>query len=392
MTAMQLNANLLKFLIGSQVQQLKTPAGKAFFNARLHLEDVVLSTTKEFTMDRDGEKYAGKADKWVKGILFLEPDAFVGALSNFLGGVHVLTRTILPFSGFWGLQAKYERAHRLLRTMLPGQVSLKLRDTIRRRIQTCHEMVPDVEGAGPTEIRIIKPIFTNYIAEVNHVRTKFRHVMDKQFPSFDLFWDFEGFDKLNPPKGMKDVVIFWERMLRGDGLGAVKSTPRGVVADGAKNEEVKKAERQLQSLKDQKKALEKQIRETPTVRAGSPEVQSRGRVDVQFHVREEESSAFDILFDTDDDDTGHCIQAWAHVLFPRGGKFPNGSLKCPHGDKCSKQHPPVASELVAVHGAEVVDGAKDVLKYFARKKAEGAAKRAASTPGPSSVPKRGKKK
>ena len=41
----------------------------------------------------------------------------------------------------------------------------------------------------------------------------------------------------------------------------------------------------------------------------------------------------------------------------------------------------MASEMVSVHGSEVVEGAKTALNFFARKKAEGAAKRAATTPG-----------
>ena len=93
LTKFQMNSDILKFLIGSQVEQVDSPIGRLIFAARLFLEECVKSVVKEYIHDRDSGE---KGSKWIKGILLLSVEAITGDLSLMLGGIHVRRANYAP--------------------------------------------------------------------------------------------------------------------------------------------------------------------------------------------------------------------------------------------------------------------------------------------------------
>ena len=92
LTRLLLNSNIVKFLWGSQVEQIDSKEGQLVFAARLYLEECVKAVAKEYIHDRDKDN---KGAKWVRGILLLSTEAFTGDLSLYFGGIHVRSSQIV---------------------------------------------------------------------------------------------------------------------------------------------------------------------------------------------------------------------------------------------------------------------------------------------------------
>ena len=263
--------------------------------------------------------------------------------------------------------------------------------------QMCHERVPVEEGSEPTEKKIINPTFDNFLLVVTEFRVTKRFILGAKAPNMGPFWDFENYDKLDPPRGIEDVAMFVKRVK--DGRGVIDASSRKGLsqmakgglsgADGAvskRKAEISSLNKEISSLQQAKKKAKQQAerQSMPNKDEGAYDYSTtKGGAAVKFTPRGEDLIKFTEVFTEDGEEDGDvpCCQAFLNVLFPRGPTYTNGVLSCgadcEGGDSCQGKMP--LAELRSTYGSKKVDKVKNLFEYFGYK--PGGRKSSGRSPG-----------
>ena len=244
----------------------------------------------------------------------------------------------------------------------------------------CHERVPIEEGSEPTQQKIIDPTFDNFLHVINDFRVTKRFILGAKAPHMGPFWDFEHYDKHDPPRGIEDVAMFVKRVK--DGRGVIDSRHRqgsqaakgAAGEDGAavskKRAEIKELNKEISGLQSaRKKARQQNERQTtPNKEDDSYDyTTTKMGAAVQFKPRADDLDSFNSIFAEDgEEDEPPCCQAFLNAIFPRGPSYTNGVLACggacESGESC--QGKMTAQELRTTYGAKKVDKVKGLFEYF----------------------------
>jgi hypothetical protein len=232
------------------------------------------------------------------------------------------------------------------------------------------------EGSGPTEKKIVNPTFNNFLADAKDFRVTKRYIMGAKAPNFGPYWNFENYDKKDPPRGIEDIAMFVKRVRDGRGVedaAAAKPSPRAAAggADGGD-----KMKRTIDSLKQENKALRAKKARGGGADNATPPGKGDGAIDysttktggaVQFKPKAADLQAFTEIFVEDGDEEADvpCCQGFVNALYPRGPRFTNGVLPCKGecgGTDCVDSVS--AADLRKTWGDSKVDDVKSIFEYY----------------------------